>query len=1177
GQTFKIEWDSSKNEYTAPYYKLKDIKIYYVSTPGTEQGEIKVVHSSGEIEFIDWKEGTLNRLYSTKGHILNFFYTSYNFQKSLYKVEDSFGLSLYIDTWSDEWSTQVSLYNKNTLLKSSTIHKIGGGNFKRLSYVTLPNKEDLYFQFDYSWFDEVGMDLLVKTTYPAGYSEEVTYYGRGFLMPEGAPIKYAPQVTKMTVSQGSDIPVRVHTYDYSDKNYLGFASDSAYVAGQDTLFKASRDYKYSSSEVIDNKLEIKKTYTKYHLIEQESYLSEGKKYQEINYHYYADNDIGIEYQVPQYTFLKKKEVVFFDQNATSKSVEHYAFDEWGNNIEHTDEHGIKTVSKYRTSSLNDFKNLPLSITMLDRGNNVIQKKEFSYKSLPSLLDGHEFFVLNKEEISDIVTNYNFYENPQDIEHYGKKREEISLTSGVKTIQYNYTYEFHQDHLNYQVLTKSGSLNHINVEHYDYLNAKLIYKKEPDNVENNVNYDELNQVSKEAILKSGNLYSEKLYNTLISSNRYQLDIEDSTGETTIFNYSPNGHVLSMMTKVANDNVQAYTNEYDSFGRKISTTQYDNLAGKSLKLTTHYEYDVFGHIYRTTHPSGAVEINQFNYVSRTHTKGIQGKGYTISHQDTWGNTVLEQFFDQNEQLIYEVPYQYDLANRLIRTETSRGAVIEFKYDAFDRVIEKTTRFITAAGTESFVDKMSYDNRTTDESLTRHIREGLLGSNENTHATIITNQYDNFGRMIQREMNGLRYQYKNYDDSNRYQTVILPNGHSTTYAYDSVHGLVTKQEISNDSSSTRTYNYDKRGLMISDSTPKTSSQYEYDEFGNLSRKTVTSLGSSAKSAEFSYSVKGLLLSMRDFTGSTKALTYDDYGRVQQIIFGGSGTTTIVKQNYDQFDRLTSQHYEDGSAKVDMYLSYGANDMESCRRWVLNNQEALKIELFYDSSMRIIKRKTTENGVTQTETFDYDQLGRVTEFVSLGSNPPEDVMGRKIVKQQFDYDHFDNITDLTTHYENGIVNTESRVFDSEMPSRLLNIYNTHVDFPNQSFQYDELGNRINLSQRDYKLTYNNYGQLSEIRDAQEKVIRTYHYDAVGMQSISVDALGNISQLYYHYDELIAITRDNEFLAFSGEHSGKAVTITKNSNTTTANYSYLDGTNSNLGSTLVPAANNNSSYLPFG
>ena len=62
GQSFKIEWDSTENEYVAPYRKLKDVRIYYVSTPGTEQGEIKVINSSGEIEFIDWKEGTLSRL-----------------------------------------------------------------------------------------------------------------------------------------------------------------------------------------------------------------------------------------------------------------------------------------------------------------------------------------------------------------------------------------------------------------------------------------------------------------------------------------------------------------------------------------------------------------------------------------------------------------------------------------------------------------------------------------------------------------------------------------------------------------------------------------------------------------------------------------------------------------------------------------------------------------------------------------------------------------------------------------------------------------------------------------------------------------------------------------------------------------------------------------------------------
>lgn len=1177
GQQFKIKWDETKGEFIAPYRKLKDVRVYYVNTPGTAGGELKVVHESGEIEFIDWEEGTLSRLYSAKGHLLRFSYTLYNLQRTLYKVEDSFGLSIIIDTWSNEWSTQIQLYNGGSLLKASTIQKVGGGGFKRLSYVTLPNREDLYFLFEYSWFNEIGMDLLLKTTYPAGYSEEVTYREKGFLTPDGAPTEYVPQVTQLLVCQGSGIPDRLHEYKYSDKNYLGFASEIAYVAGEDTLFKANKDYKYSSFEIIDNDIEIKKTYNKYHLIEQEIYLSNGEAYQEVNYTYYADNNLGIEYQVPQYTFLKMKEVSFLNASSISKKSETYQFDEWGNNIEHIDETGISTIYEYALSTQNDFKNIPLSQSILDRGRNLVHKKEFTYKMLPSLLEGHEFYVLESEEIHGEKTNYQYYENNEYIDTYGKKKYKSSAMPSTTPINYSYLYDFNQEHLIYQVATVSGTLNHSNTEHYDILSGQLIYKKEPEGVELEVNYDELNQINTEYLLKDSGIYSEKIYETHIDNDSYVLTIEDSEGEVIVQTHSSNGHLLSMATRIGSNNTMAYSNQYDAFGQKISTTQYDNLDTKALELTTRYEYDLYGHNKRTIYPSGAVEVNEFDYVSRTHKKGFEGKGYAISHQDEWGNTILEQYFDREDQLLYQIPYQYDLANRLIRTETSRGAVIEFKYDAFDRVIEKTTHFITEAGMESFVDKMSYDKRTKEESLTLHTREGLLGDNENTHTTIISNQYDDFGRLIERQMNGLRYQYNDYDDSNRYQNVVLPNGHSVTYTYHPVLGLVTKQEISNDPSSTRSFNYNKRGLVVSDAASMTSSQYEYDAFGNPSKKTVTSLGATTENATFSYSAKGLLLSMRDFTGNTKALTYDDFGRVQQLVFGSHDATAVIDLSYDLFDRLISQHYEDGNDQIEMYLDYGVNDMESSRRWVRNGQETLKVELSYDQSMRIIERKTTINGSVQTETFDYDQLGRITEFESSGLNPPKDVMGREIVKQQFYYDHFDNITDLTTQYQNGVVNTESRIFDTDMPTRLLNIYNTHGDFPNQSFEYDALGNRVNLSQRDYQLSYNNYGQLSEIRDDQEKVIRTYHYDAIGMQGVSVDALGNIAQLYYHHDELISILRGNEYLAFSGADHGKNLKITSDPISTKASYNYLDGTNNNLGSTSEQSTNTYPSYLPFG
>lgn len=304
-------------------------------------------------------------------------------------------------------------------------------------------------------------------------------------------------------------------------------------------------------------------------------------------------------------------------------MEFYQFDEWGNNIEHTDESGITTVSQYEQSAQSHFKNIPVSQSILDRKRNVVNKKEFTYKTLPSLLDDHSFYVLETEEINGQKTNYQFYENRQNIEVYGKKREEFSVVSGATPMRYSYTYDFNQDHLVYQVLTENGSLHYSNTEHYDFLDSQLIYKKEPEGVELEVNYDELNQINKERLLKDNRLYSEKTYQSHIDSDNYVLSIEDSEGEITVQTYSANGHVLSMATKIGSNNTMAYTNQYDAFGQKISTTQYDNLDTRTLELTTRYEYDLYGHINRTIYPSGAVEINQFDYASRTHTKGIEGK--------------------------------------------------------------------------------------------------------------------------------------------------------------------------------------------------------------------------------------------------------------------------------------------------------------------------------------------------------------------------------------------------------------------------------------------------------------------------------------------------------------------------------------------------------------------------
>ena len=140
GQTFKIEYHSSSNEFSIPYKKLKDTKLYYlsnISKPGEpSKSGIKIAYKDGEIEYVDWNKGTLERRVSPHGHEIYFSYAAHSGDYRLITVSDSTGSALNTDYWTTNLFTTVSLTSSSTEERCTKVYKMG----YELERVTLPNR-----------------------------------------------------------------------------------------------------------------------------------------------------------------------------------------------------------------------------------------------------------------------------------------------------------------------------------------------------------------------------------------------------------------------------------------------------------------------------------------------------------------------------------------------------------------------------------------------------------------------------------------------------------------------------------------------------------------------------------------------------------------------------------------------------------------------------------------------------------------------------------------------------------------------------------------------------------------------------------------------------------------------------------------------------------------------------
>ena len=362
-----------------------------------------------------------------------------------------------------------------------------------------------------------------------------------------------------------------------------------------------------------------------------------------------------------------------------------------------------------------------------------------------------------------------------------------------------------------------------------------------------------------------------------------DLWDELGRHTQMAYDERG--LLETVENARGDIETYT--YDDRGL---LTQRENGRGKVYQ----YSYSPRGEVIELGYPSGATEEWSYGSNGDVTARYLGIPGHIIG-------------------------YAYDDAGRLTGIDYPTGTDTAFAYDPADRLVE----MIDASGTTEweYNDADELTQLTTPQGVVNYVYklDGQLEKIQQPSMNDLVYRYDDYGRVDRITSAFNEVTDIIYDNlGSRVERKNLPNGTHELYAYD-VRGRVeaitlkknndvlraleyTYNEVDNieqivetrASTITKTYDYDAIDQLIEETwSTGYSAEYEYDENGNRTRRTI---GTTVE--DYFYGDDDELTGIKIGSTVVKSFGYDGAGRRTSATYGGVTTSYA----YDYESRITS-----------------------------------------------------------------------------------------------------------------------------------------------------------------------------------------------------------------------------------------------------------------------------------
>ncbi|MEU2119546.1 LamG-like jellyroll fold domain-containing protein [Streptomyces sp. NPDC016459] len=469
------------------------------------------------------------------------------------------------------------------------------------------------------------------------------------------------------------------------------------------------------------------------------------------------------------------------------------------------------------------------------------------------------------------------------------------------------------------------------------------------------YDALGQLTKqvEPVTTTDSITTTFGYDA--AGNRTRLT--DGRGKATYYTFNtwglPESTIEPATTQHWNPDVRTWTNVYDAGGQLVTELLPGN-------VKRHKTYDALGRMTGETGSGTAVATRprSLSYDLTGRLTGVGGDGVLA------GNTYT--YNDRGQLLSTDGPggtssYAYDADGQMTSRTDAAGAAA-FTYDQAGR-LDTTTDPLTGTQVRSDYDAAG---RPTADEYARPAAGGTW-----TVAAKRSYTYDTLGRLA--------------DDSIK-KTDSGAAVQGTAYEYDLDNRLVKKTATGTAGAGLETYAYDLAGRMTSETSGGTTTGYEWDKAGNLTRKGDVTATYDARNRvqtwgtqSFDYSARGTVKGITDTAGPARTINSDAFERTVS-----NGTSTFT---YDSLDRVMTHNgtafgYDGGSNNL---VKDGTNTYSRTPDGALlasaTAGTAGTARLAVTDGHTDLVASLSPDGTTVTSSRAYDASGKVT--ASNGTTP--------------------------------------------------------------------------------------------------------------------------------------------------------------------------------------------------
>ena len=394
--------------------------------------------------------------------------------------------------------------------------------------------------------------------------------------------------------------------------------------------------------------------------------------------------------------------------------------------------------------------------------------------------------------------------------------------------------------------------------------------------------------------------------------------------------------------------------------------------------------------------------------------------------------------------------------------------------------------------------------------------------------------------------------YDSAGNVLTETNGQGQTTTFTYDSMNRRLTSMDSSGKGS---TFGYDAVGGLTSVEDSKGGiTRFEYDAFGRIT-KTTDPFGNSES---FVYDGNGNVVSRTDQNGDTTTYIYDVLNRLTNrhypngtsveyrynsegyLVFAANSDSEIIR-DFDKIGRLT-QETTRGGGQLTAVVEYGYHYHSDNMAFIRDSEMGLsrRIQYHYNRNNRLIKvghpQGVSFGGANEFE-FHYDKSQRRSEVrypngvastftYSPGKyNHLRTLSHRKgtetISSFTYEYDLNNYVTSLETTRSDITVNSPLSYSYDGLGQLASATKSTGTG--NETFVYDDLGNRLQRDGESSDSTFNHQGQLANNKKF------SFLYDKNGNMLKKTNLTTNeITEYTWNYENQLTqiVTR--------GEHRGR-------------------------------------------